>query len=58
MQLTDEQKIILDTIQQDDVSLLKVSAVSGAGKTATLVEVSKLYKGKQLYLAYNKAIAC
>ena len=55
--LTDEQQDILDTIVQDDVTLLKVSAVSGAGKTSTLIEVSKLFSGKQLYLAYNKAIA-
>lgn len=57
MTLTDEQTDILDIIQKPETELLKVSAIAGAGKTATLVELSNLFRGKCLYLAYNKAIA-
>ena len=57
MKLTEEQADILETIQKPDVSLLKVSAIAGAGKTATLVALSNLFRGRCLYLAYNKAIA-
>ena len=58
MKLTKEQAEILEIIQDPDVSLLKVAAIAGAGKTATLVALANLFKGKCLYLAYNKAIAC
>lgn len=58
MRLTKEQKDIIDAICDPQISLVKVSAVSGAGKTATLIEGSKEYNPRNgLYLAFNKAIA-
>lgn len=58
MQLTSEQQDIISTCLDPKTSLLTVEAVSGAGKTATLVEIAKALKPKSgMYLAYNKAIA-
>ncbi len=56
--LTQEQEIIIDTVANSSHELIKVSAISGAGKTHTLVEATKRLKPKNgLYIAYNKAIA-
>ena len=58
MALTKQQATVISTIQRDDVSLVKVEAVAGAGKTHTLVELAKALKPSNgIYLAYNKAIA-
>lgn len=58
MPLTKQQSAVVDTIQQDGVSLVKVEAVAGAGKTSTLIALSKLLNPKiGMYLAYNKAIS-
>ena len=58
MELTTEQEQILFTIKQSSCNLLKISAVAGAGKTATLVSIAKeLPITHGLYLAFNKSIA-
>jgi len=58
MSRTVQQQHVIDTVKREDVSLVKVKAVAGAGKTFTLVELAKeLQPTKGLYLAYNKAIA-
>lgn len=55
---TPEQSTIIKTCLDPNVKLVTVEAVSGAGKTATLIEIAKALKPKSgLYLAYNKAIA-
>lgn len=56
--LTEEQKAILESVNDENCKLTKVNAVSGAGKTSTLIAVAKsLSVSKGRYLAYNKAIA-
>ncbi len=55
MELSEEQKDILEIIQTKD--LLKIEAASGSGKTFVLLQIANLFKGNKLYLAYNKAIA-
>lgn len=58
MELTPQQKTIIDTIKDDSCHLLKINAVAGAGKTSTLVSISETLDIKHgLYLAFNKAIA-
>jgi len=58
MTLTDEQQKIIDACLDPKITLLLVEAVSGAGKTATLIEIALATKPKRgRYLAYNKAIA-
>ena len=57
MALTREQQLVVDTIVRPDVSLLKVKACAGAGKTHTLIEIAKtINPAKGMYIAYNKAI--
>jgi len=58
---TKEQQNIIDTAVQlykaKGQQLLKVKAIAGAGKTYTLVELTKAITPKRgMYLAYNKAI--
>lgn len=56
--LTLEQQAAVDTISSPDCSYLKVNAVSGAGKTSTLIAIAQALPVKHgLYLAFNKAIA-
>ena len=56
MQLTDEQKLILDEVKKG-TKVIKINAFAGTGKTTTLVEIAKANKDKRiLYLAFNKAI--
>jgi superfamily I DNA/RNA helicase len=58
MKHTPEQVHIIDTAKNPSVSLVKVSAVSGAGKTSTLVGIAEALKPfSGLYIAFNKAIA-
>lgn len=58
MSRTAQQQHVIDTVKREDVSIVKVKAVAGAGKTFTLVEIAKeLQPTTGLYLAYNKAIA-
>ena len=58
MKLTTEQQEVVDTAKLPHVTLVKVQACAGAGKTATLIELSKQLEPKSgMYLAYNKAIA-
>lgn len=58
MELTAEQKKILDKIKEKDCKLLKVEAVAGAGKTHMLIEIAKELKVTNgLYISYNKSIA-
>ena len=58
MTLTEEQQLIIDTVQKTDCTFLSIDAVAGSGKTSTLVEITKTLQPKNgLYLAYNKAIA-
>jgi superfamily I DNA/RNA helicase len=56
--VTEEQTNAINTILDPDCSLLKISAVSGSGKTHTLVGIAeKLKPNRALYIAFNKAIA-
>jgi len=56
--LTPEQQKIIDACLDPKIKLLLVEAVSGAGKTATLVAIAEaLNPTSGKYLAYNKAIA-
>ena len=56
MKLTDEQRTIIELVQQN-TPLVKILAFAGCGKTSTLVEVAKTNpEKKMLYLAFNKAI--
>jgi hypothetical protein len=56
--LTQEQIKIVDMAKSKKHELIKINAISGAGKTSTLKEIEKATKPKTgLYLAYNKAIA-
>lgn len=63
MNLTNQQISIVKACLSGNHKLVKINAVSGAGKTATLVEVSNAlinHRGSQLsgqYLAYNKSIS-
>ena len=58
MTLTNEQQNILKTISSPSCTLLKINAVSGAGKTSTLIEIANTLNSRNgLYMAYNKAIA-
>ena len=58
MILTDEQNKIIEAMKRPDCKLIKINAVSGAGKSSTLVEIAKALKIKSgLYISYNKAIA-
>lgn len=57
MILTDEQKKIIDLIQ-NNIQKLKINAFAGTGKTTTLLEITKANPNKKtLYLAFNKSIA-
>lgn len=56
MRLTQEQIEIIEAVRDND--LVKVEAVSGAGKTSTLIAVANEIQPKTgMYIAYNKAIA-
>ena len=58
MILTDEQNKIIEAMKRPDCKLIKINAVSGAGKSSTLVEIAKALNVKSgLYISYNKAIA-
>ena len=58
MALTDEQQKVPDTLAHPDVNLVLSPACAGAGKTHTLIELTKqLNPSHGIYLAYNKAIA-
>lgn len=58
MALTKEQLEIIAEAKSGKTKLIKINAVSGAGKTSTLVEIEKALKPKSgRYLAYNAAIA-
>ena len=39
--LTDEQIKIIEAMKRPDCKLIKINAVSGAGKSSTLVEIAK-----------------
>jgi len=61
MQLTNEQKDIVNYINSNNECLVKINAFAGTGKTTTLLEIAKQElknnpKAKILYLAFNKAI--
>ena len=43
MILTDEQNKIIEAMKRPDCKLIKINAVSGAGKSSTLVEIAKAY---------------
>ena len=53
MVLTDEQKIIIES--KGDI---KINAVAGSGKTATVIEYAKARpsESKILYLAFNRSV--
>ena len=54
MTLTDEQNKIIEAMKRQDCKLIKINAVSGAGKSSTLVEIAKALKIKSgLYISYN-----
>ena len=58
--LTDEQKAIIDTVNNDD-KVIKINAYAGCGKTTTLVELVKEIRKKDkksriLYIVFNKAM--
>ena len=58
MAMTQEQTNAINAIKEDACHLLKISAVSGSGKTHTLVACAEALKpSKAIYLAFNKAIA-
>lgn len=58
MQLTQEQQTILKTISNKDCNFVKINAVSGAGKTSSLIAIAEHLNVKNgLYISYNKAIA-
>lgn len=58
MTLTNEQEHILKTITSPGCNFIKINAVSGAGKTSTLIAISEhLNVRNGLYISYNKAIA-
>ena len=58
MQLTQEQQTIIQTISNKDCNFVKINAVSGAGKTSSLIAIAQHLNVKQgLYISYNKAIA-
>jgi len=61
MASTKEQQVAIDSavtlFNEDKEQLLKIAAVAGAGKTYTLIELSKAISPTTgLYLAYNKSI--
>lgn len=56
--LTLEQQLALDTILNDDCSLLQISARAGSGKTKLLVDIANAFSDHEgMYLAYNKQVA-
>ena len=58
MILTDEQEKIIEQIKKPNCKLVKINAVSGAGKSSTLIEMAKALNVRSgLYVSYNKAIA-
>ena len=58
MTLTNEQEHILKTITSPGCNFIKINAVSGAGKTSTLIAIAEHLNVKNgLYISYNKAIA-
>ena len=58
MAMTSEQEAAIKAIQDPGCDFLKVTAISGAGKTTTLVNMAQAINPESgLYLAYNKAIA-
>jgi hypothetical protein len=58
MKLTKEQQAVFAYVEQyKDDCFVKIEAVAGSGKTATLTELAKIFTNNVLYLAYNKSIA-
>ena len=58
MQLTQEQQTIIQTISSQDCNFIKINAVSGSGKTSSLIAIAQHLNVRQgLYISYNKAIA-
>ena len=58
MNLTEEQQQIIKALQSPSINFVKINAVSGAGKTSSLIAVAKALNVKRgLYISYNKAIA-
>lgn len=58
MQLTQEQQTIIQTISNKDCNFVKINAVSGSGKTSSLIAIAEHLNVKNgLYISYNKAIA-
>lgn len=58
MKLSEEQQKVITACKNKESDIIKVEAVSGAGKTATLLEIIKECKPKNsMYLAYNQKIA-
>ena len=56
--LSNEQQEVVDELLKEENSIIKVEAVSGAGKTHLLTESVKILKPENgMYLAYNKKIA-
>ena len=58
--LTDEQKAIIDTVNNDD-KVIKINAVAGASKTFTMLEVAKKIRetdkdSKILYIVFNRSM--
>lgn len=57
MELTLEQEDVVNMAMSKKEPLLKVAAVAGSGKTATLLELARRMSPKKaLYTAFNKAI--
>ena len=54
MEHTSEQQAILERPPE---GIIKVAAGAGCGKTSTLVAYGERWRGRGLYLAFNKAIA-
>ena len=58
MRLTKEQENIIQALQSPSTNFVKIDAISGSGKTKSLIEVAKALNVKRgLYISYNKAIA-
>lgn len=58
IKLSDEQKQVLFEVSKPGKKFIKIMAIAGSGKTATLKAITDIVKPKNaLYLAYNKAIA-
>jgi DNA helicase-2/ATP-dependent DNA helicase PcrA len=56
MQLSPQQSVAINEVESGKGSII-LSAVAGAGKTSTLIEMLKVTKGTTAFCAFNKAIA-